>query len=113
VVDAVEDWLWASISALMVCGEICVKPLPPVPVLTALEAWVLLSDVSNGLEAACVNPVDVVDDDFDDVSDLRASIAADAAPKAGNMTELRQRRITRTKVLRISSARSVPSRKTQ
>jgi hypothetical protein len=38
------------------------------------------------LEAAWVKPVDVVDDDFDDVSDLRASIAADAAPKAGNMT---------------------------
>jgi hypothetical protein len=84
----------------MVCGDICVKPLPPVPVVEPVEAWVLLPDKSNGLEAAWVKPVDVVDDDFDDVSDLRASIAADAAPKAGNMTELRQHRTTRTKVLR-------------
>jgi hypothetical protein len=91
----------------MVCGEICVKPLPPVVVLVALEAWVL-AEVSNGLEAACVKPVDVVDDDFEEVSDLRASIAADAAPKAGNMTELRQHRTTRTKVLWTNSASPVP-----
>jgi len=85
----------------MVCGEICVKPLPPVVVPVAPEAWAL-PDWSNGLAAACVKPVDVAEDDFedfDDVSDLRASIAADAAPKAGNMTELRQHRTTRTKVL--------------
>jgi hypothetical protein len=96
----------------MVCGEICVKPLPPVAVLEVVESWVLLPDWSNGLEAAFVKPV-VVDDDFDDVRDLRASIAADAAPKAGNMTELRQRRITRTKVLRRCSASPVPRRKAQ
>lgn len=94
VVDPVEDWLWASSSALMVCGDIC-EPPPLEPALEAVEAWVLLPDRSNGLEAACVKPVDVVDADFDDVSDLRASIAADAAPKARNMAELRQRRIMR------------------
>jgi hypothetical protein len=55
-----------------------------------------------------VKPVVVMDDDFDDVSDLRASIAADAAVKAANMTELRQHRTTRTKVLRSSSARPMP-----
>ncbi|SHM73274.1 ribulose-phosphate 3-epimerase [Bradyrhizobium lablabi] len=95
VVDPVEDWLWASSSALMVCGDICEQPLLE-PVLVAVEAWVLLlPDRSNGLEAACVKPVVVVDDDFDDVSDLRTSIAADAAVKAGNMAELRQCRTTR------------------
>jgi hypothetical protein len=73
VVDPVEDWLWASSSALMVCGDICEQPLLE-PVLVAVEAWVLLlPDRSNGLEAACVKPVVVVDDDFDDVSDLRAA----------------------------------------
>ena len=107
VVDPVEDWLWASINALMVCGDICEPPLLE-PVLVAVEAWVLLPDRSNGLEAACVKPVVVMDDDFDDVSDLRASIAADAAVKAANMTELRQHRTTRTKVLRSSSARPMP-----
>jgi len=73
----------------MVCGDIC-EPPPLEAVLEPVEAWVLLPDRSNGLEAAFVKPVVVVDDDFDDVSDLRASIAADAAPKAGNMTELQQ-----------------------
>jgi hypothetical protein len=39
--------------------------------------------------------VDCADDDFDDVSALRASKADDAAPKARNMAKLQQRRAGR------------------
>src|SRR5882762_967154 len=45
---------------------------------------------SNGFAASWVTPVDCEDDDFDEVSDFRASSADDAAPRASSMTGLRQ-----------------------
>jgi len=47
-------------------------------------------DKSNGLVESWVTPVDCEDDDFDEVSDFRASSADDAAPRASSMTGLRQ-----------------------
>jgi hypothetical protein len=47
-------------------------------------------DKSNGLVESWVTPVDCEDDDFDEVSDLRASNTDDAAPRASSMTELLQ-----------------------
>src|SRR6185503_4433654 len=91
VVDPVEDWLCASSSALMVAGEICAPP-PPDPEPEPTEADGVEDIRSNGLFAFWLTPVDDADDDFDDVSALRASKADDAAPKARNMGKLQQRR---------------------
>ncbi len=96
VVDPVEDWLCASSSALMVCGDICEPPPPdPEPVPEPTEADEPEDIRSNRLLASWLRPVDCADDDFDDVSALRASIADDAAPKARNMAKLQQRRAGR------------------
>jgi hypothetical protein len=75
----------------MVCGDICEPPPPePGPEPTAADEP---EDIrSNGLLASWLRPVDCADDDFDDVSALRASMADDAAPKARNMAKLQQRR---------------------
>jgi len=67
----------------MVSGEICAQPpLEPELVAEPTEAVELEDIRSNGLAAFWLTPVDCADDDFDDVSALRASIADDAAPKA-------------------------------
>jgi hypothetical protein len=89
VADVPEAWPCAAISALIVAGEICVNPAPPVtggglPVC----AWLLV--VSNGVVALWVKPVVCGEVDFDEVSDCSASIADEAAPRASSMTELRQ-----------------------
>jgi hypothetical protein len=69
-----------------------------VPVLV-LVLWLAeveaLLEGSNGLLAPWPKPVDCVDEDFDESSPCRASMADDAAPMAGNMAKLRQRRVTR------------------
>ncbi len=79
----------------MVSGDICEKPtLDPALVLWLVEVAALL-EKSNGLLAPWPKPVDCVDEDFDDSRPWRASMADDAAPMAGNMAELRQRRVTR------------------
>jgi hypothetical protein len=77
----------------MVCGDICAPP-PPEPDPEPTEAVELEDMRLNGLAVFWTMPVDGADDDFD-VSALRASKAADAALKAGNMAELRQRRRSR------------------
>jgi hypothetical protein len=81
VVVPVEDWLCAASSALMVAGEICEPPLPP-PVLVLDEAEEL-EKASNRLAGLIALACE--DDDFEEVSDFRASIADDAAPRASNM----------------------------
>ena len=75
----------------MVSGDIC-EPPPPEPEgePAPTEADELEDIRSNGLLASW--PVDCADDDFDDVSALRASMADDAAPRAKNMAELQQGR---------------------
>jgi len=75
----------------MVSGDICAPP-PPDPEPGPTEADEVEDDRSNGLFAFWLTPVDDADDDFDDVSALRASKADDAAPKARNMAKLQQRR---------------------
>src|SRR5206468_1144065 len=86
------DWLCASSSALMVCGDICEPPPPePEPEPEPTEADEVEDIRSNGLLASWLTPVVCVDD-FDDVSALRASIADDAAPRAKSMMELQQGR---------------------
>jgi hypothetical protein len=76
----------------MVAGEICEPPPTPVLPLEAVEAEEP-GERSNGLVEPCL--VDFADDDFEEVSAWRASIADDAAPRASNMTEPQQRRALR------------------
>jgi hypothetical protein len=72
-----------------VAGEICEGALNP-------DAWLELAevgaglDISNGSVELWPKPVDCDEDDADEVSDLMASTAAEAAPKANSMAELRQ-----------------------
>jgi len=66
----------------MVAGEIC-EPPPPPPAFVLDEAEELEKE-SNRL--AGLVPLDCEDDDFEEVSDFRASIAEEAAPRASNMT---------------------------
>ena len=65
----------------MVAGDIC-EPLPdPGTAVEPVEAEAP-ADKSNGLAGGCG------DVDFVEVSDLSASSAAEAAPRASSMTEL-------------------------
>ena len=73
----------------MVSGDFCEQP-PPEPAFEPVEAVELVGEKSNGLAAFWLTPVVGADDDFDDVSALRASMADDAAPKARNMAEPQQ-----------------------
>ena len=76
----VEDWLCAASSALMVSGEICdTAAAGPGPEPT--EACEFDDGQIERALAFWLKPVDCADDDFDDVSALRASMADDAAPK--------------------------------
>jgi hypothetical protein len=95
----------------MVCGDIGEWP-PPEPDAEPTEAE--LEDIrSNGVAESWRTPVDRADDDFDDVSAFRASIADDAAPRARNMAELQQCRARRPIARARSSASAMPLRKTQ
>jgi hypothetical protein len=73
----------------MVAGDSCDNPLEPEAGVELPEAAVL-PERSNGLAGAWLKPVDGGDDDFDEVSEWRASSTDDAAPRASSMTELRQ-----------------------
>ncbi len=82
------DWLCAASSALMVAGDICENPVDPEAAAELPEAEAPPERPNRSAEA-WLKPVDCADA-FDEVSDLRASTAADAAPRASNMAELRQ-----------------------
>jgi hypothetical protein len=71
----------------MVCGEIGEKPLVGCEEV-ALAEVVVLPATSNGFAAGWL-----VEEDFCDVSDVRASMSDDAAPRAGNMIKLQQGRL--------------------
>jgi hypothetical protein len=79
--DPVDDWLCAASSALIVAGDICEPPPNPEAAVGLVEAEAPV-ERSNGLAGGCG------DVDFVEVSELRASSAADAAPRASSMTEL-------------------------
>jgi hypothetical protein len=78
----------------MVSGDIC-EPPPPPPPLTPVDAGELEKE-SNRL--AGPPALDCEDDDFEEVSDFKASIADAAAPRASNMTEPQQRRALRPRL---------------
>jgi hypothetical protein len=65
----------------MVAGDICEPPPNPEAAVELFDAEAP-AEKSNGLAGGCG------DVDFVEVSDFRASSAADAAPRASSMTEL-------------------------
>ncbi len=83
-VDAPESWPCAAISALIVAGEICVNPAPPVTG-GGLSVCVEPFAVSNGVVGFWAKPVVCGDVDFEEISDCSASTADEAAPRASNM----------------------------
>src|SRR6185437_15490655 len=87
----VPDWLCASISALMVCGEICVQALPgPEREVVAVPEPCAPAERSNGLLAAWLWPAELVEEDeLDAVSDCRLSQIEETAPSANIMALLR------------------------
>jgi hypothetical protein len=85
----VDDWLCASSSAPKVVGDICPPPLNPVTAAEFPEAEAP-PDRPNKSAEAWLKPVDWADDELEEVSDLIAFSAADAAPRASSMAELRQ-----------------------
>jgi len=87
VVDPVDDSPCAASSALMVAGD--TREPPPDPKGGEVADAEAVPERSNGFAASGVTPVDR-EDDFDEVRDLRASSADDAAPRASSMTGLRQ-----------------------
>jgi hypothetical protein len=87
--------------------------VPELVVAVEAVAVEVLADKSNGSFVSLLEPVGFADDDFDDVSAWRASRADDAAPRANNMAELRQRRLARPVTHASSSANAMPLRKTQ
>jgi hypothetical protein len=74
----------------MVAGDTREPPPDPKGGGGGLADVEVVPERSNGFAASGVTPVVCEDDDFDEVSDLRASSADDAAPRASSMTGLRQ-----------------------
>jgi hypothetical protein len=65
----------------MVAGDICEAPLNPVVAVELAEAGVLLG-IWNGFSP---DPLDWVEEEPDEVSELMAFSADDAAPRANNI----------------------------
>jgi hypothetical protein len=73
-----------------VAGDICENPLDP-EAGAELPEGAALPETSNGFVEAWRKPEAACGlDDVDEVSDMRASSADVAAPKASSMAELRQ-----------------------
>ncbi len=93
-------------------GEICVDTLDVVASVGLAEAATVL-ETSNGFdedELALVDDEEEVDDDEpDEVSELMASMAADAAPRANNMAETPTNAVAggNLPVLQISKRRAI------
>jgi hypothetical protein len=83
VVEPADAWLCAASSALIVAGDIC-EPPPETGAGGELGPAEVALEKSNGLVESLL-PVDCDEDDFDEVSDLSASSADDAALRASSM----------------------------
>jgi hypothetical protein len=112
VEDVVCDWLCAASSALIVSAEICVEPEPdPVLVLVLADVEVLVAGANRPVDALPELELPVCAVDFDDISELRRSMADDAAPNANSMAILQQGRGPAAQTLLSGSARGVPWQK--
>jgi hypothetical protein len=97
----------------MVAGESCAKPVVPEEAGVELLDPELLPESPNRSEEAWLKPVDCVDDEPDEVSDLMAFSADEAAPRANSMVKLRQVPHRAAHTFHPTSANAVPSRKAQ
>jgi hypothetical protein len=80
--DPVDDWLCAASSVFRVAGDICEPAPDPEAAAELVEAEVGLA-ILNGSTA--LKPLDCGEDAPDEVSELTASSAAVAAPRANSM----------------------------
>jgi hypothetical protein len=87
VVAPLDDWLCAASSALSVVGDSCDNPLPPEAGAVEVPEAAVLPERSNGLAEPWLKPVAGGEEDFDEVSNCRASSADDAALRASNITK--------------------------
>jgi hypothetical protein len=89
VAAAVDDWLCAASSALMVAGDIGEKPVVPDGAADFPDA-AAPAERPNRSAVAWLKPVDWLEDEVEEVNDWIASRAVDAAPRANSMAKLRQ-----------------------
>ena len=94
VAAAVDDWLCAASSALMVAGDSCENPVVPEGAAGLPEADAP-PERPNMSAVAWLKPVDWDADEADEVNDWMASSAVDAAPRANSMAKLRTIAATR------------------
>jgi hypothetical protein len=78
--DPVDDWLCAASSVFRVAGDICESALNPEAGAELVEAGLAILNGSTALK-----PLDCGEDAPDEVSELTASRAAVAAPRANSM----------------------------
>ena len=78
--DPVDDWLCAASSVLRVAGDICEPAPDPEAGAELVEAGLATLNGSTALK-----PLDCGEDAPDEVSELTASSAAVAAPRANSM----------------------------
>ena len=78
--DPVDDWLCAASSVFRVAGDICEPALNPEAGAELVEAGLAILNGSTGLKT-----LDCGEDAPDEVSELTASSAAVAAPRANSM----------------------------
>ena len=78
--DPVDDWLCAASSVFRVAGDICEPALNPEAGAELVEAGLAILNGSTALK-----PLDCGEDAPDEVSELTASSAAVAAPRANSM----------------------------
>jgi hypothetical protein len=79
-VDPVDDWLCAASSVFRVAGDICEPAPDPEAGAELVEAGLATLNGSTALK-----PLDCGEDAPDEVSELTASSAAVAAPRANSM----------------------------
>jgi hypothetical protein len=103
VVDPVDDWLCAAISAFMVAGDICAAPVNPVVAVELAEA-----EAPGSWNGFSPDPLEGLEDEFDEVSELMAFSADDAAPRANNIGRNSDNCRDRRPFTALGSANAVP-----
>jgi hypothetical protein len=83
--DPVDDWLCAASSVFRVAGDICEAALNPEAGAELAEAGLAIWNGSIALKPVDGGEDELDEDPLDEVSELTASSAAVAAPRANSM----------------------------
>jgi hypothetical protein len=93
--DPADDCPCAASSVFMVAGDICEPALNPEAGAELVDAGLAMANGSTALKPADCGEDALDEDALDDVSELTASSAAVAAPRANSIAKLRNRRLMR------------------